>query len=57
MAKIKDWYKKRTTTELMLIGTAIFLIILIIMRWNTVSKEVSESVSNMFSAPVPIETE
>ncbi|MDD2549266.1 MAG: hypothetical protein PHD00_04125 [Bacteroidales bacterium] len=57
MAKIKDWYKKRTTTELMLIGTAIFLIILIIMRWNTVSKEVSESVSNMFSAPVSTETE
>ena len=57
MNKIKDWYKNRTPTELMLIGTAIFLAILIVLRWDTVSKEISESFSNMFSAPQPVETE
>lgn len=57
MNKIRDWYKKRTPTELMLVGMAIFLVILIIMRWDTVSKEISESFSNMFSLRQPIETE
>ncbi|MDY0200769.1 MAG: hypothetical protein WC951_09160 [Bacteroidales bacterium] len=57
MNKIGSWLKKRTLTEFFLIGTAIILVILIIMRWDIVSKEISESFSNMFSPRQPLGTE
>lgn len=56
MNTIGNWLKKRTLTELLLIGTAIILVILIIMRWDIVSKDVSESITNMFSPRESIET-
>jgi hypothetical protein len=48
MKKLVDWLKKRSATELLLLGTVIVLIFLIFMRWDWIQQEVRESVSRLF---------
>jgi hypothetical protein len=53
MNKIIDWFKNRTATELLLLGTVAILIILIIVRWEWIQLEVSESISRLFRLETP----
>ncbi len=48
MSKLTDRIKNLTPTEWLLIGTVIILIVLIIRRWDWISKEASEAFSNIF---------
>lgn len=48
MNKFYERVKRLTATEWLLIGTVIVLLFLIIKKWDWISKEASESFSNIF---------
>ncbi len=48
MKRLVDWFKERSATELLLLGTVIILIILIFTRWGWIQQEVKESFSRLF---------
>ncbi len=50
MKKILDKLKALTSTEMLLLGTVILLIVLIVYRWDWISNEVAESFSNLFKS-------
>lgn len=48
---IKESWKKLSLTEKLLLGTAVILTILIIIRWDTISDEVVGGFKKLFEKP------
>ncbi|MBN1990226.1 MAG: hypothetical protein JW783_12570 [Bacteroidales bacterium] len=46
--KLREKAKNLTTNERLLLGMVLVAIILVAMRWNTISEEVVESFSRLF---------
>ncbi len=49
LKRLATWWGRLSSTEKMFIGMIIFLIVMIIARWNFISKEVAEGFEKIFS--------